>query len=519
MTLGNEYDELPYESHAYAQTHPDHIGAVGRLVGLDCPSLERSRVLELGCGEGGNLIPMAWAAPGGQYVGVDLSGRQIEVARDEANRLGLDNVTLHHASITDLDPDNLGKFDYVICHGLYSWVPEPVREAILRVTGAVLADHGVAYLSYNAKPGWSMRTAIREMMQFHIRHRPDYETRVLQARAVLAWLSESWGETTGLWPDAVRAEAARIEGVPDWYLMHDNLAAVNLPFWLHEVVAAAEKVGLQYLGDAVPMTMFAENYPKGIAEVVTSSGADQWVVEQYFDFATFRGFRHTLLWSGHAEIDRRLLATKLDGIRLLVRAAPEGDADLAEGVEVTFKNAEGQEVTVADAAIKAMMMFGVECGPRAATVDEVTDWVARRVDLPNDADLRRKVAVNLLHGVARGVVAPRLDDRPFAHTPGERPLALPYARRQVQKGLRAVTSYLHDHVPLAPFDREVITACDGQRDRDGIVDFLFRAVGDGRIEVAGPNGPFRSADEARAGIRTGLESALTALGHKALFLA
>ena len=519
MPGGNEYDDLPYESHAYGQTHPDHIGAVGRLVGLACRPVDEARVLELGCGEGGNLIPMAYAAPRGRFVGVDLSGRQIEVAIDEARRLGLENVEFVHASITELVPETLGKFDYVICHGLYSWVPAEVREAILRITGAVLADDGVAYISYNTKPGWTIRTAVREMMEFHNRKRTDNNARVEQGRAFLDWLIEGWGDLGGAWREAVQVEAKRIAGLPDWYVLHDNLAAVNQPFWLHEFVMAADAQGLGYLGDAIPAVMFPSNYPDKLAQTLIESGADQWVVEQYFDFASFRGFRHTLLWTGKVDIDRRLVADKLDQLLLVIRASPQGEVVYTDDSEVTFTSADGVEVTTTDPAIKAALSYGATHGPRAATLDALNAWVASQTGLEATPELRHKLAVNLLHGVARDVVLPRLADRPFVMTPGERPLALPYARRQVEKGIRSATSFVHEQVRLSPFDRELLLGCDGTRDRDGLVAFLLQAVKEGRIEVMGPQGPFQSEAEAEEGIRIGLVSAIAALGARAMFVA
>src|SRR5687767_4125441 len=116
------YDEVPYESHPFVQTHPSRLFTVGTLFGLRPTPVTRCRVLELGGAAGGNLIPMADMLPDSQFVGLDLSARQIADGQQAIEKLGLKNLQLKHASITDVD-ESWGMFDYVICHGVYSWIP------------------------------------------------------------------------------------------------------------------------------------------------------------------------------------------------------------------------------------------------------------------------------------------------------------------------------------------------------------------------------------------------------------
>jgi tRNA G46 methylase TrmB len=99
------YDEVPYVSHPFAQSHPDRLAAVAALLGLRPPPVECCRVLELGCASGGNLIPMAEALPEGTFVGVDLSERQVAEGQKAVAALGLHNIRLHAISITDIGPD------------------------------------------------------------------------------------------------------------------------------------------------------------------------------------------------------------------------------------------------------------------------------------------------------------------------------------------------------------------------------------------------------------------------------
>jgi tRNA/tmRNA/rRNA uracil-C5-methylase (TrmA/RlmC/RlmD family) len=122
---------------------------------------------------GDNLVPMALGLPAARFVGVDLSPRQVEVAQRTIAALGLSNIEFREADIAAIDA-SWGEFDYVIAHGVYSWVPEPVRERLLALCNANLAANGVAYVSYNTNPGWRVHGMIRDMMIYHAqcRRRP-----------------------------------------------------------------------------------------------------------------------------------------------------------------------------------------------------------------------------------------------------------------------------------------------------------------------------------------------------------
>ena len=160
MTTASTYDEVPYEGYPVPHSHPDRLKTIAKLFGLESPEVETARILELGCGTGANIIPMAEQFPGARFVGVDLSERQIADGTDVIEKVGLENIRLDHGSILNVDAKH-GEFDYIICHGVYSWVPRDVQDHILKVCGENLSPNGVAYVSYNTYPGWHMRQMVR----------------------------------------------------------------------------------------------------------------------------------------------------------------------------------------------------------------------------------------------------------------------------------------------------------------------------------------------------------------------
>jgi SAM-dependent methyltransferase len=174
------YDDLPYVSYPVPSTHPGRLAAVAKIFNLSTPSVTAARVLELGCASGGNLIPLAARHPNAYFLGVDFSGRQIEEGARRIAGLRLANVRLRQQSLTDLRPED-GTFDYIICHGVYSWVPAPVRDAILRIAHENLAPTGVAFISYNVLPGWRVRQTLRDAIAIHGASHESLHARVAQA--------------------------------------------------------------------------------------------------------------------------------------------------------------------------------------------------------------------------------------------------------------------------------------------------------------------------------------------------
>ena len=127
--IAAHYDAQPYDSNAFYYSSPAHLRAAAYLYGIDTPPVANARVLELGCAAGGNLLPFACMYPNATAVGVDLSEVQVNQGKELIERMGLTNLQLHAMSITDITPE-FGIFDYIIVHGVFSWVPPEVRDAI-----------------------------------------------------------------------------------------------------------------------------------------------------------------------------------------------------------------------------------------------------------------------------------------------------------------------------------------------------------------------------------------------------
>ena len=210
-TLLASYDAVPYGGGAIASTRPDYVAAAARLRGLRAPDVRRCRVLYLGCATGGNLLSMALTFPESTFVGVDLSPRQIASARAAAQAIGVDNVRFEAMSIADID-DDFGTFDYIVSHGVYSWVPAEIQHAILAVCARNLAPDGIAYVSYNTYPGWHARAVVREMMLFHDRPELSPSDRVQRARDLLESVAKAVPKSDEVYAAVLQEEIHCVAG-------------------------------------------------------------------------------------------------------------------------------------------------------------------------------------------------------------------------------------------------------------------------------------------------------------------
>jgi SAM-dependent methyltransferase len=286
------YDQVPYRDYAFGFTHPRHLEAVATLFGMVPPDATQCRVLELGSASGGNLIPQALELPESFFVGMDLSERQVNAGRAIIEQLRLKNIELRRANILQVD-DGWGRFDYIIAHGVFSWVPREVREKVLEICSRNLAPNGVAIVSYNTYPGWHFKNLTRELMLYHSSQFEDPREQIGQALAILEFL-------VGLTPaDSIpgrlfreQLEELRSQNDPT-YVFHEYLEQTNEPIYFHHFIQRAEAHGLAYLAEAEFWRMLIENLPPQTHELFRRLPLIR--QEQYLDFIRARAFRRTLL--------------------------------------------------------------------------------------------------------------------------------------------------------------------------------------------------------------------------------
>ena len=446
--MADRYDVIRYPGHAFAQTHPDRVAALATLFGIDPVAPAGCRMLEIGCGDGGNLLGMALALPDASFVGFDLSGRAIELARARADELGLANVRFEEIGIEDFDAP-AASFDYVVAHGVFSWVPDPVRERLLALCGNVLSERGVAFVSYNALPGYRHRQTLRELLALELEGVDEPRRRIAGARARARAPQRRERARDG---DRHRGRgAARPLGraaVP----RRARRGQRRVPH--HGVHSPSRGHGLRYLAEADLRDLRTDVLPPDVRDALP--GTDDIVRrEQVLDYLRLRRFRQTLLSAtGWSSIARRSRpgSRRWRSVRPPARIVAD---DERPGL-VTFEAPGGARVTSDDERVVAALVRWVRRGRRRC---------ASRTCSATRTDAQAALCDALLDGALRGVIWLHAHPPAVSAHAGERPHASALARLQA-RDREPVMTLRHASIRVDDeLDRRVLALLDGTRDR------------------------------------------------------
>ena len=459
-TSVHAYDEILYPGRPFPQTHPDRIGAVATLAGMQPAPVGRCRVLEVACGDASNLIPMAHGLPESEFVGLDLAARAIDRGKHFASILGVKNLDLRALDLGDF-PADAGRFDYIVAHGLYSWIPPAARDRLFALVAGHLAPQGVAYISYNVYPGCYVRRMAWEMLRFHTDHLADAQTRITEAQG-LARLLATGRHAHDRFSAPLQTELESLMERDPAHLFHDDLAPINDPVYFHDFNDHAQRHGLQFLGEA-------ELAASGHGGVSLSArrvleGLDPLMREQYLDFILCRRFRQTLLCHRAVELDPSSGPDRITTLFLAARGrvavAPREPTE-AEAPEAS----EGQTARETQEWREALLDALGEAAPRRLTVDEV----AAIVGVSEDHGRGRAFFAQVVLGAARaGALELHTAASRVTIEPGERPLASPIARQQIATG-HTVTTLSHDSVNVEhALARRLLPLLDGTRTRGAL---------------------------------------------------
>ncbi|WP_371157981.1 methyltransferase domain-containing protein [Jannaschia sp. 2305UL9-9] len=493
---GGDYNDMPYSSMPHPMSRPAHLAAVARLFGLHPTPSDRARVLELGCAAGGNLIPLAQANPQSRYLGIDLTPRQVDDGRARIAALGLTNVDIRQGDIGALDLRG-ETFDYVICHGVYSWVPDAVQTAILEIAARCLTPNGIAYVSYNTYPGWSMKGVVRDLCMYHAGTAGTPQHRVARARWALRKLADLSPETS-LHGQLLRKEAKLNAALPDSYILGEFLAEENKPCFFHTFARRALSQGLHFLSETDVASSIPDLLEPTTAEAVRAiAGGDGLAVEQYMDFFTGRQFRRSLLTTTGG--DRSLGPAGMAGLHAVcdLRHDPARDDEAPNG-EAWTSPAGTLRVDAPD--MIGMLTRLSEAAPASLSVEEA---VGGSMSGP---------AARRLFGLVLGGHV-QLADVPLRVGRGREamPTVWPVARAELTDGQGWLTSLRHRTVSPDDGSRRILRLMDGTRGRADLLDAIMEELRQGTLRVNGIDTLAMGADQAAAAVPRMAEAVLEKL--------
>jgi len=516
------YDAIPYPTSPFRQTRPERLSAIARLFGLEAPPAEKCRVLELGCSMGGNLIVMAQDHPGSRFLGIDASSRQIGEGWKTIDALGLKNIQLKQLDILDIG-DDLGEFDYIISHGVYSWVPAPVQSKMLEICQRHLAPNGVAYISYNTYPGWHIRGIVRDMMFYRGVQFTDPQTSLAQAKSLVQFVAQSSKGADTPYQRLLQSELKHIGQMEDYYLHHEHLEENNQPLYFHEFARRLAVNGLQYLGDADFSTMVSSNFSAEVAKTLQELGAHDIVrMEQYMDFVRCRYFRKTLVCRSGVRLNRTLTPHVVKDLLLASDAKPATPAWALEPAQtMSFESAGGYKISCKAPLTKIALRTLQREWPMPVAFPELLARCkaeAAAAGYPADeAGAEDFLAGEMLTGMAAGVLEWRLTPVAFTTVVADQPATTALARLQAAQGYK-VTNLRGELVTLDEMHRQTLKQLDGSRGLAQLTEALMAPVRRGELVLQRDSDKQPVTDEAemRKLLGPALEKVLQNLARKAL---
>ena len=528
--IHNSYDDVPYPTQPLPQSHPNRLAGVATLFGMRPKPLAGARILELGCATGANLIPMAEQYPEATFLGIDASQRQIAAGCEAVKYLGLRNIELRKLDILAVD-QSLGTFDYIIAHGVFSWVPPDVQEKIFEICRSHLAEQGIAYLSYNIYPGWHLRNVMRELAMGCAAKTDRPSLRIKQFVKVLRFFSKALVDDESAHGKLLREEIDLLLKQPVEYLFHDFLEDDNRPLYFHEFAERAATHELQYVGEAVFNTMFATNFGPAISQSLLQVSTDVISLEQHMDLLRNRGFRQTLLCHKSVELARVVSPDFLPGLYLTGEIRPENDPpDLKDGSVERFTVQRSTRTTGIIGSIstpsrflKAALWHTSSVWPRAVSHEELLDAASARLSaagdlVPFSPQDRTDLGHNIVQCLAMGLFEAQIHPNRFASTVSECPRASRLARWQAQTS-PIVTNGRHESIKLTELNQRLLKYLDGEHDRPALLQMLIQAVDRGEISILVNGIPASRGEAVSEKLEKTLDTTLASLAVNAVLVA
>lgn len=487
------YDKVIYPNYLHTQTHPDRLATMSGFFGVQAKPVERCRVLELGCGTGGSLLSFAYDLKDSEFIGIDLSEKQIEIGKQAVSEIGLKNLELRQADIMQINREDYGEFDYIIAHGIYSWVPDFVRDQILKICNEMLAEQGIAFVSYNALPGAHFGLMTRGMMMYHTRNLESANDKVNQSLSLLKFIADN-ASIDKNYKELLQSELKSLSERGFAGIFHDQLADFYHPVYFHEFVAHASSYNLQYVTEVEYFTLRDSNYPKEILQLFDQLGDDKIAVEQYLDFIKGRRFRQSLICRAELKVSNQPDPKFTREIRMASPVTTQTKkTDFSLGKHEIF-SADGKgKIEIDHPLTKAALCYLGSIWVRSATFPEIVENAAKILMQETGAEVEVserdvEILTDVLFKIfCVGMLRFSTHEPQFTNEVSDKPFASDLARWQTDSS-DSISTLLSTSIAIEDaLGKELLRLCDGTRDHAQLVrdmsEFIKSAKFDSPTEV------------------------------------
>jgi SAM-dependent methyltransferase len=312
--------DVGYTSNFYREMTPTWLGMTSLLLGHRAPDLTRPfRYADLGCGNGFTALAVAAACPHAEVWGFDFNPAHVEFAGALASRAGLDNAHFVETSFADLAAradSVLPDFDFMVAHGVLSWISLINRHHLMTVIAQRLKPGGLVYLSYNVTTGWTVMVPVQALMRRLSSASPDRTD--LAAPGVLAFV-ERLKQAGALYFQNNAVLDARLQDIGRQdarYIAHEYLNQDWHPLMFAEIAGEMAEAKCRYIGSAT----LAENIdtvavPAGVAPILAET-RDPLLRETLRDLGCAQGFRRDVYRKGISPVPPAEHQAMLDSLTL-----------------------------------------------------------------------------------------------------------------------------------------------------------------------------------------------------------
>lgn len=442
-----EYETYHFISKPSKERHIEKIAAISRLWGIDAKIPTDAKVLELGAGTGDSLISMAISYPNSYFIGVDKSKSQVQKGNEYIKKLNLKNIELLEQDFSHFK-SKIKKFDYIIVHGVFSWVDEKTRQGALKVIKKYLGENGVCYISFNSMPGCFFRDALIKQIAKVDDIKKSLKERVKKVRKELETLSECLLDASSYYSLGLKNEVTNVLKLTDSFLVNEILNKDYKSFSLHEFLEILKKHKLYYLSDA----SFVRGFSESRKEENLKDNFENF--ECYIDNIFPKSTRGVLITS--KSFERKINLDALDSFYVSSSLCYiEGDKNFGE-----FKDSQGNSLEF-------------ETTKEVEFFKELEKAWSKPISLKDMNLVIRKRKI--LDYFSKELIDLYITDLPFTNKLLEYPKTSEYAKIQL-KNLGYATNFRNEYVIFNDFQKEVFNLLDGKNKKSDILNELIKKL-------------------------------------------
>ena len=229
---------------------PERLALASLLHGGPSPDISQYRLLEVGCGAGANLIPLAYYRPQAEFIGVDLDSKQVNLATARSEALKQSNISFRKIDLDQQDGWPEGPFDFILIHDLASKVPSEILQRLFHLCSTSLAPEGLLYLNYDSMPGWNIRNMVREYLLAHNEGVSEEAEKIARSKLAAEKMTRSLHASEHPYRQLLASEFKQVSNSTPDELALNYLNPHQNAFWRSELLDRVKQFGLSYVADA-----------------------------------------------------------------------------------------------------------------------------------------------------------------------------------------------------------------------------------------------------------------------------